>query len=180
MENESFWKHLVHWIVGYFYRTNQLYCRSEMTMSNIGIWLLSKTCLKLNINIVLLWWVSSFLMLISHLIRLVHVVSGGFTPCVALSIIHIVTITVFPVVYIVVITSEIFKEKEKWCNRDILLSVVVSLSNVQGWESTINRRRINYYQGGTVHLRGPFKNHVVLKDAIYLVDVNVASYWHHQ
>ena len=55
------------------------------------------------------------------------------------------------------VASKIFKSGEKWCNRDILQSVVHVLSKIQGWEASINRRRINCNQGGSANLRGAKK-----------------------
>ena len=55
------------------------------------------------------------------------------------------------------VTSELFKSGEKWCNRDILQSVVHVLSKIQGWEASINRRRINCNRGGSENLCGAKK-----------------------
>ena len=55
------------------------------------------------------------------------------------------------------VASEIFKSGEKWWNRDILQSVVHALSKIQGWEASINRRRINCNRGGSENLCGAKK-----------------------
>ena len=57
------------------------------------------------------------------------------------------------------VTSEIVKSGEKWCNQNIVHSVVVALSKIQGWEPTINQRQIDYNQGGSANLREAKKNH---------------------
>ena len=55
------------------------------------------------------------------------------------------------------VASEIFKSGEKWCNQDVVHSVVVALFKLQGQEPTINRIRINGNHGGYVNMRGSKK-----------------------
>ena len=49
--------------------------------------------------------------------------------------------------------NHIFKSDEKWMNRDLVRSVAVSFSKIQGWQVSCSRRCISCNRGGKTRVR---------------------------